>query len=628
MKTLFLISVLLMNSLARAAVQVPCQESYVFCLDEFIDLSKNHGQSMESMILQLPTHVKRNLTFKRGNNIEKTINGKKEILGPHGHIAPSSESQSAAPDRPRVFVWDEKSGFSASWNSGDPQQTAADRVDLYDFDFSQMQHRLMSWTAKDGFADQYHKDQNGRMCVTCHGEVQRPIFPMYPDWPQFYGEFNDEMAGYTAGQNALRSDLKVMANEFQPKERQQYASFLSQQGQSNARYNVLFDVIAEDHQDNMYYPYRPRNTTSPSSDISRAFYYRPNLRLGVMYNRLTALQTFEKIKKSKVFKKFPDIMFYSLLDCNWDFVAGQSQNERAQILNRFLSDVQKMNPSFQSIHLRGAAFTAQEIANANKATFFEEKTPQGPVYYKHRKYTDVGYSQIPYEDLLKLLELQIADLDIRFRHDSSIKVAGQFGVYDPKAYYFTKSAMDIGYVEDRYALNPICDNADKKCNFSYNNTYMQGLKYFNSYFDGSATTNELLAAQMLIYLTDVNQDFSQEPELASVRNVLRQTIKDPQVYFETLMKKYSGFTERLKKDRTFFTRMDLLSPWLQLPYPPDLLNIHNRESFWGSSAKTTQIRLRHAQWATAADRAANKPNYNGGQNICWNVYNTMKARYK
>lgn len=614
----------LFASLASAAIEVPCEAGYVFCLDELPAIAVSSA-TMESLIEKLPVHVKKNLTLKRGNNIEKSISGKKEILGPHGHLAPAGESQSATPDQPRVFVWDEKSGFTASWNSGNPAHTASDRIDLYDFDFTTNEHRLMSWTAKEGFADKNIMDSNGRSCVTCHGESQRPIFPMYPDWPQFYGEFNDEMAGYGPKENALRSDLKVMANEFQPKERALYNNFLMNEAQSNKRYSLVYDVAADTT--NAYYPFRPRNTTSPFSDVSRAFAHRPNLRLGVLYNRLTALATFEKLKKSKVFRKFPDVVFYALLDCNWDFVAGKGQNERAQILNTFLKEVRSMDAKFQSLDLRGAQFSPDDLNGLKKEGFMSENVGGKTVYYKYKKHTDVGYTQIPYEDLLRVLDLDIADLDIRFRHDSTLKMAGKFNIYDPKAYSFTRSAMDIGYIEDTYNLNPTCDNSGTKCNFSYRTTYMQGMKYFNSYFDGSATMNELLAAQILIFLTDANQDFSADADLAQVRSLLRQKIPNPTVYFETLMKKYSNFEERLKLDKVFFTRMDLLSPWLQLPYSPDLLNVHNRESFWGSSSKTSAIRLRHAQWATLADRTNNKPNYNNGQNICWNVYSSMKTRF-
>lgn len=631
--------VMLAAPVVHAEITIPCEVGYVFCMDELTSIAAN-SKNIESLIEQLPVHVKQNLTLKRGNNIEKTINGKKEILGPHGHLAPAGESQSATPEQPRAFVWDEKSGFTASWNSGNPAHTAFDRIDLYDFDFSKNEHRLMSWTSKDGFADKNLKDQNGRSCVQCHGEAQRPIFPMYPDWPQFYGEFNDEFAGYGPKENALRKDLKIMANEFQPKERALYADFLANEAESNKRYSLLFDVIPDYSKaipgyspDDKYYPFRPKTTTSPSTDISRAFAHRPNLRLGVLYNRLTALATFEKLKKSKVFRKFPDVIFYALLDCNWDFTEGKGETERSKILNTFLTEVRAMDEKFAGIDLRGAQFSAEDLdmlkkADLPKLGYIEEKVNGKSVYYRHKKYTDKDYRQIPYEDLLKLVELDVRDLDIRFRHDSSIKVAGKFNVYDPKAYYFTKSAMDIGYSENTYSLNPICNNAGDKCLFSYKEEYMKNMKYFNSYFDGSATMNELLAAQILIFLTDTTQDFSNDPDLAQVREILRKNIKDPTPFFETLNKKYSNFEDRLKLDKTFFARMDMLSPWLQLPYPPDLLNVHNRESFWGTSTKTTAIRLRHAQWKNATDRKKDVRNLNGGQNVCWNVYDSMKARFK
>lgn len=619
--TIFVAVVLFYSPFSLAGVDsVPCEVDYVFCLSEFIILA-DEKPTMETIIGQLPTHVKRNLTLKRGNNIEKTINGQVVILGPHGHLAPTNESSSATPMQPRVLVWDEKSGFTASWNSGNSDHSASDRVDLYDFDFATKKHRLMAWTQAEGLLDANTVDKTGRSCVTCHGEVQRPIFPMYPDWPQFYGEFNDEMAGYGKNEQALRADLKTLSNDFQPKERALYFDFLNGEGSTNPRYTQLFDVKPDDS--NPYYPYRPKTTVKPFSDVSRAFAHRPNLRIGVLYNRLTALQVFEKIKKNPLFKKFPDVLFYALLDCNWDFVAGKSQGDRSKIFNQLLKEAGALDPKLAGMNLRGVSFTEDDLKNVDKASYAKE----GAIYYRSRKFDDVNYRQIPYEDLLRLLNLDIADMDIRFRHDASMKIAGKFNVYDPKAYFFTQSVMDIGYVKTSYALNPICDNSNTPCKFTYAGTYMENMKYFNSYFDGSATMNELLAAQMLIYLTDKNQDFSKEPALDAVRTMLRKSIPDPTIYFETLNKKYSSYADRLVLDKTFFTRMDTLSPWLQLPYPPDLLNVHNRESFWGSGAKTQAIRLRHSQWNDAADRTNNKPNRNGGNNICWNVFDSMKARY-
>lgn len=611
------------NASAQSQNDVKCGQQDVFCMDELVHIADS-SKSLEEVVENLPTHVKQNLTFKRGNNITKTINKMTGlIVGPHGHLAPNSDSQSASPTQPRAFVWDEKSGFTASWNSGNKAHKAHDRLDLYDFDFDTNEHRLLSWTAKDGFADHNFVDPTDtqkRSCVTCHGETQRPIFPMYPDWPQFYGEFNDEMAGYSSGQNALRTDLRALGNEFQPKERALYLDFISKEGQTNPRFSTLFDVQPSTglNANNALYPFRPRNTTSPSTDVSRAFHHRPNLRLGVMYNRFAALRTFEDIKKSKVFQKFPDVIFFSLLDCDW----AVDQSERTQILQTFLEGSKALDAQFSTIHLRGAKYTPAELTNTAGFTMATEGGQT--VYYKSRHFSESGYRQIPYEDLLALLELNIADIDIRFRHDAKkISSANKFDVYDSKAFHFTNSAMDIGYVEEKYDLNPICDNSNTPCNFSYSGQYTQSKRYFNSYFDGSATTNELLAGQMLAYLINTNFSSSQ-PELRAVRAELRKKITNPNIYFETLMKKYSNFKDRLEYDAPFFNKMDAIGPWIQLPYPPHLLNVHNRESFWGSSAKTTAIRNRHAQWSTLANRQSDIRN---ASSICWPVYDSMKARY-
>lgn len=587
------------------ALEVPidCASPKQYCRDEFVQMSQSKT-SIEDTIKEIPMHVQQNLTLKRGNNIPKRLVGP---LGPHGHRV-GGESGSATPQQPRVFVWDEKTGFTASWNSGNPKHTAHDRIDLYDFDFKTKTHRLEAWFPGKGMVDARFKDASNSACVDCHGASQRPIFPMYPDWPQFYGEFNDEMSSYDEKAKALRSDLKQMANEFQPIEEEKYFKFINEEAIANARYSLLYAVKPRPipgERPNPYYPFRPRTTTSPFSDVSRAFYYRPNLRLGVMYNRLTALQIFEKIKKSPIYEKYPDVIFYSLMDCNWDAegTSKAGQELRKHILGKLLAEAQSQ-PKLKSINLRGAQF------------------PDGK--YLNKDFSEAGYSQIPYEDLLALLDLKIEDVDIRFQTNATFKVQSGYGVFDPKAFYHTDNAMDIGYIKDKYQMNPICDDKGKPCNFSYKGTYMEGLKYFNSYFDGSATTNELLAAQMLLHLTtDADKD-SESASIKAVRSSLKTKIKNPTSYFETLQKKYSRFAKRLSLDREFFKKMDLIGPWIQLPFSPDMLNVQNREPFWSKNA--TPVRLRHAQWASLKDRQARKRNSNGGQNLCWNIYDSMKAR--
>jgi hypothetical protein len=613
----------------KPAAQVNCAVPGVFCMDEFLALTQQNP-AMERTIGSLPAHLRQNLTFKRGNNMTKILVGG---LGPHGHKVSSSASGSASPEQPRAFVWDEMSGFTASWNSGNSAHTANDRVDLYDFDFQTNQHRLMVWVPQQGAkllgAD--FADSSGQRCTTCHGQVQRPIFPMYPDWPQFYGEFNDEMTSYPQGALALRSDLRAMANDFQPRERRLYEQFVAGEGQSNPRYTPLFANRPAHQRSNPVYPFRPRTTTSPFSDVSRAFAYRPNLRLGVMYNRLTALQTFEKIKASAVFQEHPEAVFYSLLDCNWAYGAQRGEVAPAQILTAFRSDARRLT-GLRDLDLRGVRFQSADLnASERRRAFAVPGATPGQAgqteYVLTPDITDANYTQVPYEDLLKALGLQVADLDIRFRHDSSFRVQRGFNVYDPKAFYFTDSVMDIGYVSANYALNPTCDNRGRACSFTYSGTYMDGLKYFNSYFDGSATTNELIAAQLLRYLTDRTLDLSAAPKVQAFAQRLRQRVANADLYFETLSKKYSRFTQRLALDRPFFDKMDAIGPWIQLPYPPDLLNVHNRESFW-SGGRTAQIRALHAQWLTPADRRQGRRNLNNGQNICWNVHSAMMERFR
>lgn len=611
---------------SAVAVRIDCADASTFCMSEFQELG-GKSASIEQIVEGLPLHVKRNVTFKRGANIDKPTVG---YLGPHGHKVSKDASESASPAKPRAFVWDELTGFTASWNSGAAEHTANDRVDLYDFDYTTSKHRLAAWFPANGntLTGPDFKDAKGNACTKCHGASQRPIFPMYPDWPQFYGEFNDEMSSYPRGAQALRSDLREMANIYQPLELAQFDIFRSGEGRTNARYTPLF-AAQPSRPPNSFYPFRPATTTAPFSNTTRAFFHRPNLRLGVLYNRLTALATFEKLKASPIFQKFPDVVFYSLLDCNWAYQPRGGEVPRESILTKLLGEAAKYE-RMSSVDLRGARFTEEEIPVAERDQYIAETVGGKRVLFRTRPISDQRYRQIPYEDLLKLIDLDLRDMDIRFRHDSGLSVARGYNVYDPKAFYHTDSAMDIGYIKNSYALNPICDNDGTACNFSYRGTYMENMRYFNSYFDGSATMNELLVAQILLYLTDRNQDFSQQPDLDSVRSLLRARISDPRVYFETLRNKYSRFTERLKLDDVFFTKMDNIGPWIQLPFPPDMLNIQNRESFWGrgTNGRTEAIRLRHAQWVDAAARTADNRVRNNGVNICWNVHASMMERYK
>ncbi len=646
MKLFLTSSLLLFSSTVFSNSHIPtCSSSIEFCRSEFVSLISSKDQ-MSDMISSLPQHIRHNLSFKRGNNMNKYENSTDPhntglgFLGPHGHKVSPRNSSSATPDQPRVFVWDEKTGFTATWNSGNPNHGGHDRVDIYSFDFSTNQHELAAWQPKlnqsspliENFAD-----SKGTRCTSCHGAVKRPIWPMYPDWPQIYGEFNDEMDGYLNRRStAIRSDLGPMGNDFQARESQLYQRFIRNEGRTNPRYTPLFEnknraprdrSYATDHQ---HYPYRPLNAAANGgwNDTSRAFYHRPNLRLGVLYNRLTALQTFEKIKSSTVFQKFPDVMLYSILDCNWTprhDLPEASASRRKKVFTPLLAFARNQGINTK---LQGPAYSSNELTSAERQQMFQGTVNGSTRYYRYPEYDNPNqsYTQIPYEDLLKLLGLDIKDLDIRYKYNTSMSVSknnNSYNLFDEKAFYLTESAMDLGYIEPRYRRNPICNRSNRACNFTYQNTYMDGMKYFNSYFDGSATTNELLAAQMFNYLVGPDSSFEEGTPLHIVSEQLKISFPNPDAYYETFRKKYARRTARFRLDEVFFDRMDAISPWIQLPYPEDLLWVHNRESFWGEGAES-----RHAQWSSLNNRqrgnGANRTN--GVNNICWSVYSSIYKR--
>jgi len=85
--------------------------------------------------------------------------------------------------------------------------------------------------------------------------------------------------------------------------------------------------------------------------------------------------------------------------------------------------------------------------------------------------------------------------------------------------------------------------------------------YWSSYWDGSATTDELLTA---LVLGDLAQ---RHPTYADLYDA------------HTLTAKYARFTSRQVLDARFFEQMDALSGWVPLPYPRRLNSVLHRQSF-------------------------------------------------
>ena len=134
--------------------------------------------------------------------------------------------------------------------------------------------------------------------------------------------------------------------------------------------------------------------------------------------------------------------------------------------------------------------------------------------------------------------------------------------------------------------------------------------YFNSYNDGSTTTDELIAGTLL-------QQLVKENEL--LQKWLRAKTKDISINYEEsyfdqagefqtqrfenkfynpvnhelhlwgLVEKYGKFPVRYSLDKDFFHKMDSHGKWISLPYDPAIAEDHHRDG-WTSSKPFSKIR--------------------------------------
>lgn len=382
--------------------------------------------------------------------------------GERGHLIEKKVSQSADPLAPRAIIFDERNGFTVSFNGGMPGQSAGQRLDILDFDFGSKKFSLkqIDFPISAG-----HLALTTSDCASCHGPNLRPIFSMYPDWPAFYGSDNDELTGTTAVQTKEFSD---------------YRQFLKMVATKHPRYSPLFsnarvqkylgrDLYAS-------FPYRP-DTSAKTRDVSRAFAFRPELRLGIVYNRLLAQNLTASIVQHERYSEFGKYFLFNLLQCSWN-------PNHKKSLEKWLSRVQEV-------------------------TGTKAKTLSGGL--------------LDYHQNLALFDLKINDVDMRYSYNHE-------GYKNLDA---SKKVMEVGYIG----------------------------RYFNSYFDGSATIDELLAAALYA---------DQASTTSSLVGVAKPW---------GLVAKYSHLPERFKLDKVFFEQMDKLGQWLEMPYPAQLGPIHHRESF-------------------------------------------------
>lgn len=448
---LFVNALLLIGARGSAVID-PATEPMSF--ERVISLLETHPQvtTLDQVPALLPDDFLMNFVLKHGV----------KRLGERGHLVETKVSQSADPLAPRAILFDERTGFSISYNGGGAEQTANQRLDILSFESTT---KTFSLQQIDFPIQPGHPVATVTDCATCHGPDMRPIFSMYPDWPAFYGSDNDELTGPAAVQKKEAADYKLFLQTVVP---------------HHPRYSPLYSNERTVHylKRKLYpsFPYRPDTSAKPQ-DVSRAFAFRPELRLGIVYNRLIAQSVAARITKHPRFAEFGPYFLFNLLQCSWPKTS-------AKPMERWLSRV--------------------ETALQQKP-----KTLSGGL--------------LDYRQNLALFELRVNDVDIRYSYNHE-------GYKNQDA---SKKVMEIGYIG----------------------------RYFNSYFDGTATIDELLAAALY---TDLSAKFTTLHALIKPRG---------------LVAKYQHLVERFKFDQAFFAQMDRLGRWIAVPYPKELATVHHRESF-------------------------------------------------
>jgi hypothetical protein len=384
--------------------------------------------------------------------------------GARGHLVERKVSQSADPQLPRVILFDARSGFGLSYNGGGAQQKAAHRFDLIGFDFARRAFTLseVSLPAAVGASD----------CQSCHGPDDRPIFAMYPDWPSFYGSDNDELTADNPAQKAEMADYRKFRDEVAAKH-PRYAPLYSNERSKKQLGRELYAS----------YPERPDTDEKPRA-VSRAFAFRPALRMGILYNRLNAQHVEARMEKHARYDEFAPYFLFNLLQCGWS-----------------------------KEHDAARAVWLAKVKDALK---------QEPVVF-----ADGG---LDYRQNWALFDLSLADVDIRYSYNH-----GGYANTDA-----TDKPMEVGTIG----------------------------RYFNAYFDGSATVDELVAGRLY----------------ENLGKKIPGLVKDVQLW--GLVAKYQHLKDRFRYDEAFFRQMDALGKWIHIPYPKQLAAVHHRESFTPAFART------------------------------------------
>ena len=429
--------------------------------------------SLDQLPAALPGDFRINFTLKHGRLYK----------GENGHLIEQVVSQSSSPAAPRAILWDERSGFTVSYNGGVSGQTEPNRLDVLEFDDASKSFKFSALQFDNQHAPVWQTEADmpeaGRKCSKCHGANTRPIFAMYPDWPSFYGSDNDELTDRSKAVEVREGDdYKQFRSDVSTKHLPRYAPLYDSA-------NVKAHLRGVDAYSS--YPYR-QDTNEQIEAVSRSFAFRPSLRFGVLMNRLMAQSAAQKIESHSNFDKFGPLFLHELLQCRSSSTPGNWSSAVKSAIGR---------------------------------------TPK----------TVAGGKTFHYRDMLALFGLEVRDIDIRYSYNHE-------GYVNEDA---SNKVMEVGYIDGAY---------------------------WNSYFDGSATIDELLAMKLYEHL-------SADPDFADLKGL----ITNP----DGLVVKYERRAERFKFDKNFFTEMDAKGRWIPIPYPEAKLNdVHHREGY------PTRFQTQHA----------------------------------
>lgn len=456
--------------LSLSSFAIVARDEAPFDINELVQLIQTNPNvtEMDQLIPLLPGPFRLNFTLKHGV----------KRIGQNGHLTEDLENKSLSADplAPRAILWDERSGFTLSYNGGLPTQTFPNRLDMLSFDKTSKTFALneINFPIQPGQANVTTSN-----CTTCHGANSRPIFAMYPDWPSFYGSINDELTDTN--------------NIVQQKELSDYKQFVASAHQNN-RYAPLYDNAnfqkymhdVNGNSVSLYptFPYRQNVSTVPG-EVSRAFTFRASLRLGIILHRLHVQMIAQKIMSHPNYAKYNRFFTFNTMAC-------PVKPATLPKLQAYQKDLQK---------LLGAPIKVR----ANNL--------------------------IDYTQALAIFGLRLQDTDMRY-----------------------SATHPTGYA------NPSVDITQPQHIMEFG--YIDGY-YFNSYFDGSATFDELLSAVLVKNLSASNPG-----------------LNNPAIY-RNLTEKYN--TERFKAryafDKEFFAEADAKGNWIAMPVPKLIFEPHHRETF-------------------------------------------------